>query len=74
LLTFQILIFYGNQACLCFTLIGPFSKRFDERLLLIVIGIGPMMLGRITMLPFGSELPPLAIPLNGTVFDNGNFS
>lgn len=48
----------GVLSGLCFATIGPLSKKFDERLLLIVAGLGPMIVGRIILFPYGSEYPP----------------
>eukprot|EP00095_Tigriopus_kingsejongensis_P005987 maker-scaffold48_size466083-snap-gene-3.27 protein:Tk05987 transcript:maker-scaffold48_size466083-snap-gene-3.27-mRNA-1 annotation:"major facilitator superfamily domain-containing protein 8" len=48
----------GALAAFCFGAIGPLSKRFDERILLIAIGIIPMIIGRIVMMPMGTERPP----------------
>ena len=43
-----------------FSLIGPLSKRVDERLLLLLVGILPMLLGRAVMLPIpGVDHPPV---------------
>ena len=43
-----------------FSMIGPLSKRFDERLLLVVLGILPMLVGRMVMLPIpGVDHPPV---------------
>ena len=43
-----------------FAAIGPLAKRFDERLLLLVLGILPMLLGRAVMLPIpGVDHPPV---------------
>ena len=45
---------------LVFGMIGPLAKRFDERLLLLVMGILPMLLGRAVMLPIpGVDHPPV---------------
>ena len=45
---------------LVFSMIGPLAKRFDERLLLLVLGILPMLLGRAVMLPIpGVDHPPV---------------
>lgn len=54
----------GVLAAFCFAAIGPLSKRFDERLILIILGIIPMIVGRLVMMPTGSTMPPL----------RGNFS
>lgn len=45
----------GLLSGLCFATIGPLSKKFDERLLLICAGLFPMILGRVCMFPLGSE-------------------
>merc|ERR1719318_1967676 len=41
----------GAISIVVFGLIGPLSKRFDERKLLITCGILPMILGRVIMFP-----------------------
>jgi ceroid-lipofuscinosis MFS transporter 7 len=49
----------GILSCFSFSLIGPLSKRVDERTLLIVAGIFVMMIGRAIMFPFpGADKPP----------------
>lgn len=45
----------GILSGLCFATIGPLSKKFDERVLLICAGLFPMILGRVCMFPLGSE-------------------
>jgi len=48
----------GGCTLVVFCLIGPLSKRFDERLLLFLLGIIPMILGRVVMFPIpGQPLP-----------------
>ena len=47
----------GVLSGFCFACIGPLSKKFDERFLLLVAGLFPMILGRICMFPLGSEYP-----------------
>ncbi len=48
----------GILSGLCFAMIGPLSKMFDERLLLLFAGIVPMIIGRIIMFPmFGTDYP-----------------
>ena len=47
----------GILSGLCFATIGPLSKRFDERFLLLFAGIVPMIIGRVIMFPMGSEYP-----------------
>jgi len=48
----------GGCTLVVFCLIGPLSKRFDERLLLFLLGIIPMILGRLVMFPIpGQPLP-----------------
>ena len=44
---------------LVFSMIGPLSKRFDERLLLLCCGILPMIIGRSIMFPFSGDHPPV---------------
>jgi ceroid-lipofuscinosis MFS transporter 7 len=48
----------GVLSGFCFGSIGPLSKRFDERLLLIFGGIAPMILARLLMMPMGSDEIP----------------
>jgi len=53
----------GAMSIFMFALIGPLSKRFDERNLLIVLGIFPMILGRVIMFPIpGQPNPPAPVP------------
>jgi len=42
---------------LCFASIGPLTKRVDERLIYLLLGIFPMLLSRVAHLPMSSELP-----------------
>jgi len=42
---------------LCFALIGPLSKKVDERLIYLILGIFPMLLSRLAHLPMSSQLP-----------------
>jgi len=49
----------GAISVVIFAVIGPLSKRFDERTLLLVCGIVPMILGRVVMFPLpGQPYPP----------------
>ena len=48
----------GVLAAFCFAAIGPLSKRFNEKLLLIFVGIIPLIVGRLVMMPMGSTKPP----------------
>ena len=41
-----------------FGLIGPLSRWFDERMLLLAFGIVPMIIGRCLMFPIGSSPHP----------------
>lgn len=41
-----------------FGLIGPLSRWFDDRVLLLVFGIVPMIIGRCLMFPIGSTPHP----------------
>merc|ERR1719348_594051 len=55
----------GAISVLVFGLIGPLSKRFDERKLLILCGILPMILGRVIMFPIpGQPNPPIKQNIN----------
>ena len=47
----------GLLSGFCFGAIGPLSKRIDERLLLMFVGIAPMIVGRLLMMPMGSSPP-----------------
>ena len=51
----------GGLGVVMFSLIGPLSKCIDERLLLIVFGIVPMLVGRVIMFPFPglADHPPV---------------
>ena len=41
-------------------LLGPLSRRVDERVLLVLVGAVPMLLGRLVMLPVpGTSHPPV---------------
>ena len=51
----------GILSGFCFGLIGPLSKRFDERILMIVCGICVMILGRAVMVAFPGDGDPLFI-------------
>ena len=54
-----------NMACgalvgvTCFALIGPLARRFDDRKLLIFLGLIPLLIGKIIMLPMGKEYPQI---------------
>jgi len=55
----------GAISIVVFGLIGPLSKRFDERWLLILCGILPMILGRVIMFPIpGRPNPPIKQNIN----------
>ena len=47
----------GVLSLFCFGSIGPLTRRFDERLLLIFVGIVPLILSRLCMMPMGSDKP-----------------
>ena len=49
----------GGLGVLVFGMIGPLSKRFDERWLLVVLGILPMLVGRALMFPISADHPPI---------------
>ena len=53
------MIFGGILAAACFVSIGPLAKKFDERNLLLFMGLIPMVICRLVYIPMGSELPPL---------------
>ena len=59
----------GIIGAACFGTIGPLAKRFDERNLLLFMGIIPMIIARLITIPLGSELPPMfsnSTSVNGT--------
>ena len=60
----------GIVGAACFGAIGPLAKRFDERNLLLFVGIIPMIIARLILIPVGSELPPL---FSNTTNINGTF-
>ena len=41
----------------CFGLIGPMAKRFDDRKLLIFVGLIPLIIGKAVMIPMSSTYP-----------------
>ena len=41
----------------CFGCIGPLAKKFDDRKLLIFIGLIPLIIGKIVLIPMGSNKP-----------------
>jgi len=43
---------------ICFGLIGPLTKKFDERLVYLLLGILPMLFSRVAHIPMGSGFPP----------------
>ncbi len=47
----------GVLSGFCFGAIGPLSKRFNERTLLIFAGLVPMNIARVLMFPMGSDYP-----------------
>ena len=49
----------GGLGVIVFSTIGPLSKRFDERTLLMFLGILPMLVGRVIMFPFYGDHPPV---------------
>ncbi len=67
----------GVLSGICFATIGPLSKKLDERVILILFGIVPMILGRICMFPMGSQFPepvddvtkPVNVTLKGNLDD-----
>ena len=61
----------GILAAACFGSIGPLAKRFDERNLLLFMGIIPMIISRLIYIPMGSELPPM---FNNSTSVNGKFN
>merc|ERR1711935_593289 len=67
----------GGMSIFVFAAIGPLSKRFDERTLLIALGILPMILGRVIMFPIpGQPNPPLKQSVDcfeGQIIVNGTY-
>jgi len=58
----------GGVIALCmFFTVAKLAQRFDERMLLIICGIIPMMIGRILMLPWPSNDHPPTKPENNTL-------
>ena len=53
-----VMVAGGVMAGFCYASIGPLSKRFDERLIMLFCGILPMVLGRFIVFPTGSTYPP----------------
>jgi len=47
---------------ICFGSIGPLTRKFDERLVYLILGILPMMLSRVAHIPMGSGFPPRKDP------------
>ena len=54
-----------NMACgalvgvTCFAFIGPLAKRFDDRKLLIFVGLIPLIIGKVIILPMSNEYPQM---------------
>ncbi|TRY68880.1 hypothetical protein TCAL_11023 [Tigriopus californicus] len=48
----------GIISVICFATVGPLSKRFDERKMIIFIGLIPMIIARLIMMPFPGLPPP----------------
>ena len=44
-----------------FGLVAPLTRKFDERLVYLILGLIPMLGGRIAMIPMGSDYPPLLL-------------
>ena len=65
-----ITVAIGGIVCAaCVGSIGPLAKRFDERNLLLFMGIIPMIVARLITIPMGNELPPIfsnSTSINGT--------
>ncbi len=56
----------------CFFSLGFFSRRFDDRVLLIVIGLTPLMVGRLLFMPFpGHDSPETSSNLTDICEDGG---
>ena len=50
----------GIVGGLFFTLIGPLSKRFDERKLLVYCGLLPLIVGKLIAFPMADQYPTMA--------------
>jgi len=50
----------GVMGGLVFTLIGPLSKRYDERKLLIFWGLLPLVISKIILFPMGATYPQMS--------------
>jgi len=50
----------GIIAILCFAAIGPLSKLMDERMVLILAAMVPMLVGSLIIYPMVDERPPLS--------------
>ena len=65
-----------NMACgalvgvTCFGCIGPLAKKFDDRKLLIFIGLIPLIIGKIVLIPMGSNKPLYIDPQGISWFDS----
>ena len=65
-----------NMACgalvgvTCFGCIGPLAKKFDDRKLLIFIGLIPLIIGKIVLIPMGSGKPLYIDPQGISWFDS----
>lgn len=53
-------------ACITFAGIGPLCKRFEERSVLLWGGFLLMAIGRILYIPWGNQLPQMAIVLTNS--------
>ena len=47
----------GVLSLFCFGSIGPLSRRLDERILFIMVGVVPSIISRLFMMPMGSNKP-----------------
>jgi len=54
-----------------FATIGPLTKKIDERLIYVIAGILPMLVGRVVMIPMGAD-PPKMKPHDPPGFDLRN--
>ena len=68
-----------NMACgalvgvTCFAMIGPMAKRFDDRKLLIFMGLIPLIIGKAIMIPMGSTTPLYIDPKGILGPSSGNY-
>lgn len=63
----------------CFASVGPITRRVEERKLLLIFGLLPLVFGKIVMIPMGTEFPQMLANVSKeegvyewwTIFDKG---